>query len=390
MLTILAKLFIPHSDDPHSAKVREAYGMLSGAMGIFLNLLLCAGKMIAGIISGSIATTADAFNNLSDAGSSVITLVGFRLAGKKPDPDHPFGHGRAEYITGLLISIIIALLGFELLRSSVDKIMNPQPVEFSWLASGILAASILTKVYMWHYNSKLAKKLNSPAMSATAADSLSDSFATLVVLLSMIIGHFTGWMIDGWCGAAVSVFIFLAGYRAAKDTIEPLLGHAPEKEYIDAIEAEVLSYPDIIGIHDLMVHDYGPGRQIVSLHAEVPASGDLLKLHDTIDLVERSLQAKLNCIAVIHMDPIETENPFLTNFFKPALLETLRGKICAEITVHDLRMVTGPTHTNLIFDVLMPINCPKTEAEIIAIATDFVRSMPGNYYAVVQVDQAYV
>lgn len=390
MFSFLAKLILKDQHDTDSPRTRETYGMLSGLMGILLNLLLCAGKMFAGVTSGSIATTADAFNNLSDAGSSVITLVGFRLAGKKPDPDHPFGHGRAEYITGLLISIVIAMLGVELLRGSIDKIRMPQPVEFSALTFAILAVSILVKLYMWHYNRALAKKLNSPAMSATAADSLSDSIATAAVLLSMAVGHFTGWMIDGWCGLAVSCFIFMAGFRAAKETIEPLLGRAPDRELIQAIEAIVLSYSEIIGIHDLIVHDYGPGRKVISLHAEVPATGDLLQLHDTIDLAERSLQEKLNCTAVIHMDPIDDTDPFLVEFIKPALLETLRSKVSPEISVHDLRMVSGPTHTNLIFDVLLPVDCPVSDGEVARIAREFVESLPGNYFAVVQIDHAYV
>lgn len=389
MIEMLAKLFIKGNPNPNAPETREAYGMLSGAMGIALNLLLCVGKMFAGIISGSIATTADAFNNLSDAGSSVITLVGFRMASKKPDPDHPFGHGRVEYITGLLISIVIAMLGFELLKTSFGKIRTPEPVTFSWLAAGILIASILIKLYMWYYNRVLAQRLNSPAMSATAADCLSDSVATAAVLISMIVGHYSGWMIDGWCGMAVSCFIFMAGFRAAKETIEPLLGHAPDHELIQAIEAEVLSYSEIIGIHDLIVHDYGPGRKIISLHAEVPADGNLLHLHDTIDLAERSLQEKLNCMAVIHMDPIETDNQFLVEFIKPSLLEWLRSKVSPEISVHDLRMVSGPTHTNLIFDVLLPHNCPLSEGEVARIAREFVESLPGNYYAVVQIDQPY-
>lgn len=368
---------------------RQRYGMIAGATGIVLNLLLCAAKMFAGVISGSVALTADAFNNLSDAGSSIITLVGFRLAGKKPDPDHPFGHGRAEYITGLLISVIILFLGIELMQSSVNKILDPQPVIFSGTAAAILIAAILVKLFLWYFNRTLSRKLSSAAMAATAADSLSDCFATLAVLLSMLVGHFTGWMIDGWCGAAVSVFIFIAGFRSAKETIEPLLGHAPDHDLIHAIEEEVLSYPEIIGIHDLIVHDYGPGRKIISLHAEVPADGNLLQLHDTIDLAERTLQDKLNCTAVIHMDPIDTADPYLLEFIKPSLLEWLRSRVSPEISVHDLRMVAGPTHTNLIFDVLLPINCPMSEGEVKSIAAEFVKSLPGNYYAVVQIDQPY-
>ena len=389
MIRLLSRIFIPNREDVHSPAVRQAYGMLSGAVGIGLNILLFLGKLFAGLISGSIAITADAMNNLSDAGSSVITLIGFKLAGKKPDPDHPFGHGRAEYITGLIISIIIILMGLELMKSSVEKIFAPEPVDFSWIAVGILIASILTKIYMWFYNRSLSKKLDSAAMSATATDSLSDTIATSAVLLGMIVGKLTGWMVDGWCGAIVSIFILLAGYSAAKDTIAPLLGRTPEKEFIDAIEREVMSYPDIIGIHDLIVHDYGPGRQMVSLHAEVPADGDMMQLHDTIDLAERSLHEKLNCAAVIHMDPVEKDNPIIVEF-KEKLLAMLRGKMGDSVNVHDFRVVTGPTHTNLIFDVAIPHDCPFSEMAVSRMTQEYVHSLPGNYYAVVQIDRAYV
>lgn len=389
MIQLLSRVFIPNRSDVHSPAVRQAYGMLSGAVGIFLNILLCCGKLFAGMLSGSIAITADALNNLSDAGSSVITLIGFKLAGKKPDPDHPFGHGRAEYITGLIISIVIILMGLELLKSSVEKIIAPEAVDFSILAVIILAASILVKVYMWFYNRALSKKLDSPAMAATATDSLSDTIATSAVLLGMIVGKLTGWMVDGWCGIIVSAFILLAGYSAAKDTIEPLLGRTPDKEFIDAIEREVMSYPDIIGIHDLIVHDYGPGRQMVSLHAEVPATGDMMQLHDTIDLAERSLHEKLNCAAVIHMDPVEKDNPIIAEL-KAELLQMLRGKLGDSVSIHDFRIVVGPTHTNLIFDVVIPHNCPLSETAVARLTQEFVEHRPGNYYAVVQIDRAYV
>ncbi|MDO4357901.1 MAG: cation diffusion facilitator family transporter [Clostridia bacterium] len=389
MIRLLSRIFIPNRDDIYSPDVRQAYGMLSGAVGILFNALLCVGKLFAGVISGSIAITADALNNLSDAGSSVITLIGFKLAGKRPDPDHPFGHGRAEYITGLIISIVIILMGLELLKSSVEKILSPEAVEFSWLAVGILLVSILVKIYMWYYNRSLSKKLNSPAMAATATDSLSDTIATSAVLLGMITGRLTGWTVDGWCGVIVSVFILTAGYSAAKDTIAPLLGRTPDKEFIDDIEREVMSYPDIIGIHDLIVHDYGPGRQMISLHAEVPADGDMMQLHDTIDLAERSLHDKLNCAAVIHMDPVEKDNPIIAEL-KLELLTMLRGHLGDSVNIHDFRMVPGPTHTNLIFDVLIPHDCPLSEMAVSRMTQQFVEHMDGNYYAVVQIDRAYV
>lgn len=389
MIRLLSRLLIPNRNDVYSPAVRQAYGMLSGAVGIFLNILLCCGKLFAGMVSGSIAITADALNNLSDAGSSAITLIGFKLASKKPDPDHPFGHGRAEYITGLIISIVIILMGLELLEASVEKILTPSPVQFSWLAVGILLASILTKVYMWHYNRSLSKKLNSPAMNATATDSLSDTIATSAVLLGMIISKLTGWTVDGWCGLIVAAFILLAGYSAAKDTIAPLLGRVPDKAFLDDIEREVMSYPDIIGIHDLIVHDYGPGRQMISLHAEVPADGDMMQLHDTIDLAERSLHDKLNCAAVIHMDPVEKDNPTITKL-KRELLAMLRSQLGDSVNIHDFRIVPGPTHTNLIFDVLIPHDCKMPEAAVSRMTQQYVQNLPGNYYAVVQIDRAYV
>ena len=281
MISLLARLFI--RQDGGEASARKAYGILCGAVGIGLNILLFTGKFFAGLLSGSIAITADAFNNLSDAGSSFVTLLGFHLAGRKPDADHPFGHGRFEYLSGLAVAVLILLMGLELLRVSFQKILNPAPVEASPLVAAILCISIAVKLYMAFYNRRLGRRLHSTAMEATALDSLSDVLATLTVLAATAVGHFTSLRIDGWCGLLVALFIVWSGIRAIKDTVDPLLGTPPTREFVNQIRDLVLAHSEIIGAHDLIVHDYGPGRRMISLHAEVPASENVLTLHDEID-----------------------------------------------------------------------------------------------------------
>ena len=388
MVTLLSKIFIKNREDIKNPQVRLAYGMLCGAVGIFLNLCLFTGKFIAGTISHSIAITADAFNNLSDAGSSIITLIGFRMAGQKPDSDHPFGHGRIEYVSGLLVSVIILLMGLELLKSSVSKIIHPENLSFSPVILIILLASILIKCYMYLYNNRLGKKLESAAMCATATDSLSDTLATTVVLIATLVAHFTDLAIDGWCGILVGLFICYAGFNTAKDTISPLLGQAPEKEFVQQVNDIVMAHEGIIGIHDLIVHNYGPGRVLISLHAEVPADGDILVLHDLIDTIEHELRDTLNCHAVIHMDPVQMGDE------ETARLKTLVSGYLAEIdtslTMHDFRIVTGPTHTNLIFDVVTPYQFPMSDNELIAKITERIQRDNPNYFAVIEVDKTYV
>ncbi|MBQ8670411.1 MAG: cation transporter, partial [Oscillospiraceae bacterium] len=309
MINLLARFFIPDRRNYHQPRVRQAYGRLCGFLGIFFNLLLFGFKYFAGVISGSVAITADAFNNLSDAGSSVISLISFVMAGKKPDIDHPFGHGRIEYLSGLALSFLILLMGVELGKSSIDKILHPQPLEVGILPAVILVASIAVKLYMGFYNRGVGKKIDSLSLKATAVDSFSDSIATTVVLISMVISHASGYNIDGWAGLAVAVFILFAGYNALKDTLSPLLGQAPDPDTIHRIEEIVLSYPDVVGIHDIVVHDYGPGRLMVSLHAEVRGDGDIFALHDAVDSAENQVLKELGCLAVtIHMDPIEADN----------------------------------------------------------------------------------
>ncbi len=386
MVTILSKIFI--KKDSSESSLRSGYGTLCCVLGIVLNIILFAIKYFAGVISKSIAITADAFNNLSDAGSSVIALAGIRLAGKKPDKDHPFGHGRMEYLSGLAVSVIILLVGFELFKSSVEKIITPEPVDSSLAAIIILCASVLIKGYMFFYNRSIGKKINSAGMKATALDSIGDAVATLVVLVSTVVSHFTGFQIDGWCGVFVSVFIFVAGVRSVKETVNPLLGMPPDKEFVEDIEKTVMAYDMIIGIHDLIVHDYGPGRIVVSLHAEVDGKEDIFVLHDVIDNIEIKLAEEFGCIAVIHMDPIETDNE-ATNSMRKAVLELIVSYNDAA-TVHDFRMVPGASHTNLIFDVVIPHDVKKTDAQIKSDICTLVSEKLENCNAVVNIDRPFV
>ena len=388
MVTILSKLFIKNKDELPASKLRDAYGTLCCVLGIVLNIILFGIKYFAGIISKSIAITADAFNNLSDAGSSVIALAGIRLAGMKPDKDHPFGHGRMEYLSGLAVSVIILLVGFELFKSSVEKILSPEPVEADLASIIILVVSVLIKGYMFIYNRSVGKKINSAGMKATALDSIGDAVATLVVLASTIISHFTGLQIDGWCGVFVSIFIFVAGIRSVRETANPLLGMPPEKEFVDDIERIVLSYDEIIGIHDLIVHDYGPGRLVISLHAEVDGKGDIFAIHDVIDNVEVRLSEEFGCIAVIHMDPIETDNE-VTNAMREAVCKIVKG-YNSGVTVHDFRMVPGASHTNLIFDVVMPFDVKKSDSEIRKDICRLISESLENCNAVVNIDRPFV
>ena len=388
MISVLAKWLIPNWEQVEDGAVRRAWGALCGFVGIGLNILLFAGKLVAGTLSGSIAITADAFNNLSDAGSSVVTLLGFRLAGKKPDAGHPFGHGRLEYVSGLIVAGLILLMGAQLAKSSVDKILHPEAVTFSWLAAGILLASIGVKLYMYLYNRAVGKKIKSAAMSATAADSLSDTAATSAVLLAMVIGKLTDVQLDGWVGLVVALFILWSAVQAARDTISPLLGQAPDPMLVKEIESLVMAHDTVVGIHDLVVHDYGPGRCIISLHAEVPADEQVLELHDVIDNIEEELAQKLHCEAVIHMDPVVVGDPTVTALHQQvaALVKTIDPRI----TIHDFRMVPGQTHTNLIFDAVIPFDERLTRQQVADRIRQMVSEMEGDYRAVVKVENSYV
>ena len=387
MVQLLARFFIKNYEQTESPSVRQSYGVLCGSVGIGFNILLFIGKFLAGLISNSIAITADAFNNLSDAGSSLITLIGFKMAGQKPDTEHPFGHGRIEYLTGLLVSLLILLMGVELIKSSVSKILHPEATECTAVVAGILIVSILVKLYMYLYNRSTGRKIDSAAMMATAADSLSDMLSTSVVLIATLIGKFTGLQIDGWCGLLVGIFILYAGFSAAKDTISPLLGQPPQKEFVEKIESIVQSYPQVLGIHDLIVHDYGPGRVMISLHAEVPASGDMLHLHDTIDNIERQLHSELHCDAVIHMDPVMNDDEETQELKKQ--VTCCLHELDKSLNLHDFRIVKGPTHTNIIFDILVPFKFQLSDAEISRFMEEKIHSISASYYAVINIDKDY-
>ena len=386
MITFMASLFIKDSKNYKEPSVRQAYGVLSGAVGIGLNILLFFGKWLAGTISGSIAIIADAFNNLSDAGSSIITLIGFRLSGQEPDPEHPFGHGRMEYISGLLVSVAILVMGFELIGSSIGKLRSPEPIESSALVFGILIASILVKLYMFFYNHSLSKKIESAAMKATSVDSLSDTVATTLVLIATLISKYTGLLLDGWFGILVGLFILYTGGSTLKETIDLLLGQPPKQEFIDEVKEIVLGHSMVHGVHDLIVHDYGPGRVMISLHAEVDVNGNIQDIHEQIDHIEHELQEKLHCSATIHMDPVVTDDAEV-NETRKEVLEIVE-KYDKTLSVHDFRMVKGPTHTNVIFDLVVPYGKEYDPERIVKdIKEEIKNEMVGKYYAVIRIDR---
>lgn len=388
MITFLASLFIKDSKNYKEPSVRQAYGVLSGAVGIGLNILLFFGKWLAGMISGSIAITADAFNNLSDAGSSIITLIGFRLSGQEPDPEHPFGHGRMEYISGLLVSVAILVMGLELIWSSIGKLRSPEPIESSALVFGILIASILVKLYMFFYNHSLSKKIESAAMKATSVDSLSDTVATTLVLIATLISKYTGLLLDGWFGILVGLFILYTGGSTLKETIDLLLGQPPKQEFIDEVKEIVLGHSMVHGVHDLIVHDYGPGRVMISLHAEVDVNGDIQDIHEQIDHIEHELQEKLHCSATIHMDPIVTDDKEVLAM--KTKVEEMVHFLDESFSMHDFRMVKGSTRTNLIFDVEVPRKTSYTDNEIVNWLKERIHELPGSkYFAVIQIDHEY-
>ena len=359
MSELLLKLFVPKgdADDP---KVRGACGRLSGITGIILNLVLVAGKLAAGLISASVAIIGDALNNLSDAASSVITLVGFRLAGKKPDKEHPFGHGRIEYVTGLIISVVIIFMALELGRSSIEKIIAPEQTQFSWLTAGILIAAIAVKLWMFYFNRKVAKRIDSQSIRATATDSLSDTVATAVVLAATICGQYTDFPVDGVAGLAVALFILKAGISALKETQAPLLGRPMSRELAQKIDNLAMEHPDILGVHDLVYHDYGPGKAIVSFHVEVPADSDLVTIHSMIDHIEREIGEKFGIEAVIHMDPVCSDCQ--CGEMRELALSAAQS-IHPSATIHDLQVESSAAGREVFFDIIIPFGLDISDDE---------------------------
>ena len=388
MTQFLIEHFVKDYEDVEKISVRTAYGVLASIVGIFCNVFLFAVKFTIGVIAHSVSVMADAFNNLSDAGSSIISFIGVKMAEKPADRDHPFGHGRMEYISGLLVSVAILVMGFELIWSSFGKLRDPEPIESSALVLGILLASILVKVYMFYYNRSLSKKLDSAAMKATSVDSLSDTVATTLVLIATVISKYTGLILDGWFGILVGIFIVYTGGSTLKETIDLLIGQPPKKEFIDEIREIVLGHSLVYGVHDLIVHDYGPGRRMISLHAEVAVDGDIQDIHEQIDHIEHELQEKLNCSATIHMDPIVTDDKEVLEM--KAKVEAMVQSLDEAFSMHDFRMVKGPTRTNLIFDVEVPRKTSLTDNEIMNRLKEQVHGLPGSkYFAVIQIDHEY-
>ncbi len=387
MHTILVKHFIKDSENTSSLKVREAYGTLGSVTGIIINIILAIAKYFAGIISGSISVTADAINNLSDAGSSIISLIGVKLSAKPADKDHPYGHGRVEYISALAVSFVVLLMGIELFKSSVDKIINPVPVKFNILSLIILAVSILAKLWLGFFNKKLGEKINSAPMIAVMKDSFSDCLATGVALIAIVVSAFSDISIDGYLGVIVAGFIFLAGFNILKETMADLLGKPADKAFTEEIENKILSYDKIVGVHDMIIHDYGPGRKFASAHAEVSSQEDIMEIHDIIDLAERDILNEYGIIISIHTDPIVTDDERI-NALKEMTV-TIVKEISDEMSIHDFRVVDGPTHTNLIFDLIAPHKFYMSNEEIRKIIEDKLSKIDERYFVVITIEHAF-
>ncbi len=383
MTNLLIRLFIKNHLNTQDTAVRAAYGKLSGWVGIVCNALLCAGKFIAGYLSGSVSIIADAANNLSDASSSIISLLGFKLSEKSADDEHPYGHARYEYLSGLIIAFLVLLIGFELLKSGVGKIVSPSPVEFSWVSVGVLTASILMKLWMMVFNQSMGKRINSHALKATAIDSRNDCVSTLAVLIAAVISHLTQFELDGIIAVLVALFILYSGISLIREAMSPLLGKAPSPEMTEEIRKKILSYEGVLGTHDLMVHDYGPGRLFASVHVEMAAENDVMESHDVIDNIERDF-LRNGLHLVVHFDPIVTAD----DDTRHEIAEIVRS-IDPALSIHDLRLVTGPTHTNVIFDCVIPHEFHMTEAALKEEINRLVRIRHPEYYCVITVENNF-
>ena len=388
MTQFLIRCFIKRPDDVKDAAVRTAYGNLASLVGMACNILLCIGKLLAGTLFGSIAIMADALNNLSDASSNVVSLIGFRLAAKAPDAEHPYGHARYEYLAGLVVSVTSLAIGLSLLKESALKVLHPTPVAFSWLSIGVLAASILVKLWLSGFNRAVGKKINSETLMATAADSRNDVLTTGAVLLSTILCSLTGYgIMDGIMGVGVAAFILWSGWGLVMDTLSPLLGESPSPELVEHIERTVMSYPGVLGMHDLMVHDYGPGHQFASLHVEFPAETDPLTAHDVIDNIENDFLKKDRLQVTIHYDPIVTADASV-GVLRARLQEHAR-QLDPQLSIHDLRIVPGDSHTNVLFDLVFPAGYTGDIDQMLAKMCQFVKEQDPKYCCVVKVEQSY-
>lgn len=374
-----------YKDDP---KVRTAYGQFAGIVGIICNILLCTAKGLIGFLAGSVSIIADALNNLSDAASNVISLLGFKLASKPADPEHPYGHGRYEYLSGLAVAVIIVVIGVELIQSSLDKVLNHTPTEFNIVVAVILILSILVKLWMAVFNRTIGKRISSTTLEATAVDSRNDVIATAVVLVCAIISSQTGIDLDGWVGIAVGIFIVYSGIQLMRETVSPLLGKAAEPEVVAHIQKKIMSYPGVLGTHDLMVHDYGPGRQFASAHVEMAAEADPMESHDLIDNIEQDFKNDEGLIVTLHYDPIVTDDPEVKDLRNQ--INELVKSINPQLSIHDLRTVPGPTHTNVIFDCVKPADFELDDDELKHRISDLVTEIHPEAICKITIDQSYI
>ena len=388
MTELLLKMFVKDHKNTSNTRVREAYGKLAGAAGIVTNLILFALKIIVGTLSGSISITADAVNNLSDSGSSIVTLIGFKISGKPADARHPYGHARMEYVSGLIVSIIIMFLGLELIQDSIRKIIYPQAGWFSWITAAVLIISILLKLWQCMFYRKLGRRISSDAILASSDDSRNDILATSGVLAAAVISYITGFDLDGYMGTAIALFIIISGIKLIYSTVSPLLGTAPSHEMVDSIYKKILSYDGVSGLHDLTVHNYGVSRYFASVHCEVPADQDIMVSHDIIDNIERDFLKDMGIHLVIHLDPVITDNERV-NELRQRVRELIND-IAPGIDIHDFRVVDGATHSNLIFDVVVPFGFKYSDDELTDIISDKIMEIDSSYRAVITVDHNYV
>lgn len=388
MTGLLMKLFLKMPQDPEDPAFRSGCGKLAGAVGIGCNLLLFLIKLLAGLLSGSVSVLADAMNNLADASSSLVTLLGFKLAEKPADSDHPYGHARIEYLSGLIVAMLILLIGWDLAKSSFEKILHPEEVRFTWLTVAILLASVAVKLWLSGFCRKLGRRIRSATLEAATTDSRNDVISTLAVLAAGFLSMAFGWKIDGYAGLAVALFILYSGVGIARDTIDPLLGTVPDPELVRTIGEKIRSYDKILGIHDLIVHDYGPGRRFASVHVEMDCREDPLVCHNIIDDIEREFRVNNNLQLVIHYDPLVTDDGEL-NRARQLVEETIKD-MDERLSIHDFRMVKGPGHTNLIFDLVLPYDLAESQQELKKRIDESVQFEGKQYYTVITFDHQMI
>lgn len=388
MTDILIKIFIKDYRNIKSPQVRAKYGTLSGCVGIAVNIILTVVKFIIGSITGSIAITGDALNNLSDAGSSAISLLGFKLSSKPADKEHPYGHGRLEYVCGMGVAVVIMFMGYELIKSSIQKIITPEKTVFSWVAVIVLAVSILGKLWLAIFNKQIGKRIDSGTVDAVVTDSISDIAATTASIFSLILSNYFTLPFDGIFGIIVSGFVIFAGIGVFRGTLSSLLGQPPTQETVEDIQNRILAYPGILGVHDLIVHDYGPGRCFVTAHAEVSSETDIMESHDLLDVIEQDIKEQTGFIVTLHMDPL-VENDEKIRAAKNMINEIIKA-IDEKLSIHDFRLVSGPHHTNLIFDLVVPFSVTTDSGYIISTINEQLQQKDKQYHAVITVDRSYI